>query len=587
MTKTTGVTSPEVASQEGLLREILLRRIMVLDGAYGTLVQSHGLSEAEYRGDRFADHPRDIKGCHDVISITQPHVLESIHQQYLDAGADLLTTNSFTATTVSLADYGLEDASYDINYHAALVARRVADAQTAKTPDKPRFVAGSMGPTTRSASISPDVNDPAARNVTFEELVESYYIAAKGLAEGGAHILMVETVFDTLNAKAALFAIEKLFDELGTRLPVWVSGTITDLSGRTLSGQTAEAFYASVSHIPLLTVGLNCALGSAEMRQFLGEMAGAAGFFVSCHPNAGLPNEFGEHDETPEYMAEQIRGYAEAGYVNIVGSCCGSGPDHTRAIAAAVDGLPPRQVPALKTNTVLSGLEPLEIRPDSNFINVGERTNVTGSARFRKLIKEERYEDALSVALQQVENGAQVIDVNMDEGMLDSEAAMTRFLNLVASEPDISRVPIMVDSSKFSVIEAGLRCVQGKGIVNSISLKEGEEKFIEQARLIKRYGAAVVVMAFDTEGQADTIERKVEICERSYKILTETVGFAPTGHYFRPEHLCRRDRHRRAQRVRRQLHRSRAADPRALPGRAYQRWRQQLVVFLSRQRRCA
>ena len=534
MKKSGGAASPEAVSQEARLREILQQRIMVLDGAYGTFVQSHGLSEAEYRGDRFADHTVDIKGCHDVISITQPQVLEGIHRDYLDAGADLITTNSFTATSVSLADYQLEGASYDINFAAAAVARRVADAQTARTPDKPRFVAGSLGPTTRSASISPDVSDPSARNVTFEELVESYYIAAKGLTEGGAHILMVETVFDTLNAKAAVFAIEQLFDDLGMRLPVWVSGTITDLSGRTLSGQTPEAFFTSISHVPLLAVGLNCALGSAEMRQFLSELAGAANFFVSCHPNAGLPNEFGEHDETPEYMAEQIRGYAESGYVNIVGSCCGSGPQHTKAIAEAVAGMKPRAVPAPSPNTHLSGLEPLEIREDSNFINIGERTNVTGSARFRKLIKEDRYEDALAVARQQVENGAQIIDVNMDEGMLDSEAAMTRFLNYIASEPDISRVPIMIDSSKFSVIEAGLRCAQGKGVVNSISLKEGEDKFIEQARLIRRYGAAVVVMAFDEEGQADTIERKVSICIRSYKILIERIGFPPQDIIFDP-----------------------------------------------------
>jgi len=534
MTKVGNTTPAQVVNQENILKEILLRRIMVLDGAYGTLVQSHKLSESDYRGKRFADHPKDIKGCHDVVSITRPDVIESIHRHYLEAGADIITTNSFTATSLSLADYGLEDAAYEINLAAARVARKAADEATAQDPHKPRFVAGSLGPTNRSASISPDVNDPSFRNVTFEQLANAYYEAARGLVDGGAHILMIETVFDTLNAKAALFGIENLFDHTGVKLPVWISGTITDLSGRTLSGQTAEAFYASVSHLPLLAVGLNCALGSTEMKQFLSEVAGIASHFVSCHPNAGLPNEFGEHDETPEYMAEQIRSYADSGYVNIVGSCCGSTPDHTRAIAKAVEGLPPRPVPAPRGNTFLSGLELLEIRPDSNFINIGERTNVTGSARFRKLIKEDRYEDALSVARQQVENGAQIIDVNMDEGMLDSEAAMRRFLNYIAAEPDISRVPVMIDSSKFSVIEAGLQSVQGKCVVNSISLKEGEEAFIAHARLIRRYGAAVVVMAFDTDGQADTVDRKIDICERSYRILVEDVGFAPQDIIFDP-----------------------------------------------------
>jgi len=534
MTNTAGATPAPAANQEKLLREILARRIMVLDGAYGTLVQAHHLSEEDYRGERFADHGRELKGCHDVVSITRPEVIEGIHRHYLEAGADIITTNSFTATSLSLSDYGLEAAAYDINLHAARIARRAADDATGQDRDKPRFVAGSIGPTNRSASISPDVNDPGFRNVTFADLVGSYLEAARGLFDGGADILLVETVFDTLNAKAALFAIEKLFDEKGARRPVWVSGTITDLSGRTLSGQTPEAFYASVTHVPLLAIGLNCALGSAEMKQFLSELAGISTIPVSCHPNAGLPNEFGEHDETPEYMAAQIRSYAENHYVNIVGSCCGSTPDHTRAIAEAVAGLAPRVAPRPRGNTLLSGLELLEIRPDSNFINIGERTNVTGSARFRKLIKDDRYEEALSVARQQVENGAQIIDVNMDEGMLDSAAAMRRFLNYIAAEPDISRVPIMIDSSKFSVIEAGLECVQGKGVVNSISLKEGKDKFVEQARTVRRYGAAVVVMAFDEQGQADTIERKVSICERSYKILVDELGFPPQDIVFDP-----------------------------------------------------
>jgi 5-methyltetrahydrofolate--homocysteine methyltransferase len=507
---------------------------MVLDGAMGTMIQSYKLDEADYRGDRFRDHPKDLKGNNDLVTLSRPEVIREIHRRFLDAGADIISTNTFNATRISQADYGLENVTYEINREAARLARRVADEVTVRTPAKRRFVAGSLGPTNRTASISPDVNDPAFRNVTFLDLVAAYDEAARGLLDGGADILLVETVFDTLNAKAALFAIEGVFASAGRRVPVMVSGTITDLSGRTLAGQTPEAFYVSVSHVPLLSVGLNCALGSAQMKQFLAELAGIAECFVSCHPNAGLPNEFGGYDETPEFMAAQLRAYVENGHCNIVGACCGSTHEHIRAIAEAMEGLSPRKRPEPHRNTWLCGLEPLEIRPDSNFINIGERTNVTGSAAFRTLIKEDRFEEALSVARQQVEDGAQIIDVNMDEGMLDSEAAMRRFLRLVASEPDISRVPVMIDSSKFSVIEAGLQSAQGKCVVNSISLKEGEESFIEHARKARHYGAAIVVMAFDEQGQADTIERKVGICERSYQILVERVGFPPQDIIFDP-----------------------------------------------------
>jgi 5-methyltetrahydrofolate--homocysteine methyltransferase len=522
------------ANRADSLEHILQQRVMVLDGATGTMVQGYHLEEADFRGQRFKNHPCDLKGNNDLLVLTRPDVTDAIHRQFLEAGSDIIETNSFTATRIAQADYQMQDCVYEMNYEAARIARAAADDYTRKTPDKPRFVAGSIGPTNRTASLSPDVNDPGYRNVTFVELVEAYAENARGLIDGGADILLVETVFDTLNAKAALYAIQTEFDRTGVTLPVMVSGTITDLSGRTLSGQTAEAFYASVAHMPLLSVGLNCALGSKEMMQFLSEISRICEYYVSCHPNAGLPNEFGGYDETPEFMAAQVRKYAENGYVNIVGACCGSTPDHIRAIAKAVEGMPPRPRLQPRTTTILSGLEVLEIRPDSNFINIGERTNVTGSAKFRKLIKDDRYEDALSVARQQVEDGAQIIDVNMDEGMLDSEAAMRRFLNYIAAEPDISRVPIMIDSSKWSVIEAGLQSTQGKCVVNSISLKEGEEAFVEHARKVRRYGAAVVVMAFDERGQADTIERKVSICERSYRILVEQVGFPPQDIIFDP-----------------------------------------------------
>ena len=517
------------------LEEILAERVMVMDGAWGTMLQGRELSEADFRGERFREHAHDLRGNNDVLTLTRPDVVRLIQREYLAAGADLLTTNTFTATSISQADYGLESHVYEMNRESARIAREVADEFSARTPEKPRFVIGALGPTNRTASISPDVEDPGYRNVTFDELAASYQEAARGLLHGGAHLLMVETVFDTLNAKAALFGIDALFEELGARVPVMVSGTIVDASGRTLSGQTPEAFYASVfSQMPLLSVGLNCALGSGEMAQHLAALSGICETFVSCHPNAGLPNELGEYEETPQFMAREVSGYARRGHANIVGSCCGSTPAHTRAIADAVADVSPRPRRERSTRTYLSGMDLLEIRPDSNFINVGERTNVTGSARFRRLIRRGRYEEALSVARQQVEDGAQIIDVNMDEGLLDSEAAMHRFLSLLVAEPEISRVPIMIDSSRFSVIEEGLKVVQGKCVVNSISLKEGEDAFRAQARRVRRHGAAVIVMAFDEQGQADTVERKVSICERSYRILVYELGFRPEDIIFDP-----------------------------------------------------
>lgn len=518
-----------------ILGGIIRERILVLDGAWGTVIQDRRLSEAHYRGERFLDHPRDLKNSYDVLCLTQPAIVEDIHRVYLDAGADLTSTNSFTATRISLAEFGLEAAAYEINFRAARIARLVADEYTRRNPDRPRFVAGSLGPTNRTASISPDVEDPGSRNVTFLELADAYEEAARALLDGGAHVLLIETGFDTLNVKAALFGVDRELSRRGSRVPVMVSGTIVDLSGRTLSGQAPEAFYASVTHLSPFSVGLNCSLGSDQMRPFLAELSRISRYPVSCHPNAGLPNELGGYDETPEFMAEQIGGYARSGLVNIVGSCCGSGPEHTRAIVEAVTGLPPRSLQRSgRNNTLLAGLELLEIRPDSNFINVGERTNVSGSAKFRRLIKEENYEEALSVARQQVEDGAQIIDVNMDEGLLDSEAAMRKFLRLLAAEPDICRVPVMIDSSRFGTIEAGLQSIQGKCVVNSLSLKEGERALIEQARTVRRYGAAVVVMAFDERGQADTVERRVEACERAYNILVDEVGFAPQDIIFDP-----------------------------------------------------
>jgi 5-methyltetrahydrofolate--homocysteine methyltransferase len=514
------------------LTAALQQRILVIDGAMGTLIQTHGLAESDYRGTRFAEHGHDLKGDSDLLSITRPDIIRDIHRRYLEAGADVICTNSFTATSISQADYGLQDHCFELNRASAEVARAAADE--ASTEDRPRWVAGSLGPTNKTASISPDVNDPGARNVTFDELVATYLEAARGLVDGGADLLLVETIFDTLNAKAAIFALESLFEEQDRRWPVWISGTITDASGRTLSGQTTEAFWNSVRHVQPLVVGLNCALGAAELRPYVAELSRIADCFVSAHPNAGLPNEFGEYDETPDQMAAVIGEFADSGLVNLTGGCCGTTPDHVAAIATAVKGAAPRTPAEPRPAMRLAGLEPFTIDEQSLFVNVGERTNITGSARFRKLIKDGDYDAALSVAVQQVENGAQVIDVNMDEGMIDGVAAMDRFLKLVASEPDICRVPVMVDSSKWEVIEAGLKCLQGKPVVNSISMKEGEEKFIEQARLCRRYGAAAVVMAFDEDGQADDLERRKAICARAYRILTEQVGFPAEDIIFDP-----------------------------------------------------
>ena len=518
--------------QTDALTAALGQRIMVIDGAMGTAIQRDRPDEAGYRGERFKDWPSDLVGNNDLLTLTQPHIIEGIHREYLEAGADILETNTFNANAVSLSDYGMAEFSYELNYAGAALARRACDEFS--TPDKPRYVAGALGPTTRTASISPDVNDPGARNVSYDQLVSAYLDAAKGLVDGGADLLIVETIFDTLNAKAAVFAIETLFEERGRRWPVIISGTITDASGRTLSGQTTEAFWNSMRHARPIAVGLNCALGAPEMRPYLAEMSRIADTFVSCYPNAGLPNAFGEYDETPQRQAGYVADFADAGLVNLVGGCCGTTPAHIAEIAKVVEGKPPRELPEIPVATRLSGLEPLNITEDSLFVNIGERTNITGSARFRNLIKAEDYDTALSVALQQVEVGAQVIDINMDEGMIDGVAAMDRFTKLIASEPDISRVPEMIDSSKWEVIEAGLKNVQGKPIVNSISMKEGEEKFIREAQLCRKYGAAVVVMAFDEQGQADNLERRKEICGRAYRILTEEVGFPAEDIIFDP-----------------------------------------------------
>src|SRR5919202_1615706 len=488
-------------------RALLKQRIIILDCAMGTMIQRYGLSEEDYRGERFKDCPRELKGNNDLLSITQLQIIRDIHEAVLEVGADMLETNTFNSTSISQADYGMEDLVYELNYESARIAREVADSYTEKTPDKPRFVAGALGPTNRTASLSPDVNNPAFRNVTFDELKEAYKEAAKGLVDGGVDLLLIETIFDTLNAKAAIFALKEYLEEENLDIPIMISGTITDASGRTLSGQVTEAFWNSVRHAAPISVGLNCALGSSELRQY---------------------------DEAPEHMAAEIGEWAENGWLNIVGGCCGTTPEHIKAIADAVSGNPPREVPEIPRKLRLSGLEAANIGPDSLFVNVGERTNVTGSRRFKDLILSGDYETALEVAQQQVENGAQMLDVNMDEGMLEGEEAMVNFLNLVASEPDISRVPVMIDSSKRSIIEAGLKRVQGKPIVNSISMKEGEEEFVRHARLLRRYGAAVIVMAFDEEGQADTKERKVEICTRAYRILTEKVGFPPEDIIFDP-----------------------------------------------------
>jgi 5-methyltetrahydrofolate--homocysteine methyltransferase len=513
---------------------MLERRILVLDGAMGTAIQRDRPDEAGYRGERFADWPSDVQGNNDLLSITAPQVIAGIHREYLEAGADLIETNTFNATAISLRDYGMSDLAYEINVASARLARAECDAMSERTPDKPRYVVGALGPTSRTASISPDVNDPGARNVSFDELVEAYLEQANGLVDGGVDVLLIETVFDTLNAKAAIFALETLFEERGRRWPVMVSGTITDASGRTLSGQVTEAFWHSIRHVRPLLVGLNCALGAAEMRPYLAELSRIADTYVSCYPNAGLPNAFGEYDESPEETAAVLAEFADAGFVNLVGGCCGTTPAHIAAIAAAVEGRAPRTPAQVRPALRLSGLEPLVVDEDSLFVNVGERTNITGSARFRNLVRAGDYPTALAVARQQVEAGAQVIDVNMDEGMIDGVEAMDRFLKLVAAEPDICRVPVMVDSSKWEVIEAGLKCVQGKSIVNSISLKSGEEEFLRHAQLCRKHGAAVVVMAFDEQGQADSLQRRQEICRRAYDILTGQVGFPAEDVIFDP-----------------------------------------------------
>ncbi len=514
------------------LRAALAQRILVIDGAMGTAIQRDRPDEAGYRGERFADWPSDLVGNNDLLTLTQPEIIESIHREYLESGADLIETNTFNANAVSLADYGLEELAYELNLESARLARRAADVVA--TDERPRYVAGALGPTTRTASISPDVNDPGARNIDFDALVSAYRTATLGLLDGGSDLLVVETIFDTLNAKAAIFAVESVFEELGRRWPLVVSGTITDASGRTLSGQTTEAFWNSVRHARPLAIGLNCALGAREMRPYVAELSRIADTFVSVYPNAGLPNAFGEYDEAAAETAAVVGEFAEAGFVNIVGGCCGTTPAHISAIAEAVAVHPPRQPVTVPSAMRLSGLEPFTIDDDSLFVNVGERTNITGSARFRTLIKDGDYDTALSVAAQQVENGAQVIDVNMDEGMIDGVAAMDRFTKLIASEPDISRVPVMVDSSKFEVIEAGLKNVQGKPIVNSISLKEGKEAFVAHARLCRKYGAAAVVMAFDEDGQADNLLRRQAICERAYRILVDEVGFPAEDIIFDP-----------------------------------------------------
>jgi 5-methyltetrahydrofolate--homocysteine methyltransferase len=514
------------------LEDALERRILVLDGAMGTLLQGHALTEADHRGERFVGHAFPLKGNYDVLALSRPDVIADAHRAYLAAGADIIETNTFTATSIAQADYGLESVCDEINLAAARIARACADEYSTVT--RPRFVAGALGPTNRTASLSPNVNDPGFRNVTFDELRESYRVATRALVRGGADLILVETIFDTLNAKAAIFAIEEVFAELGRRLPVMLSGTITDASGRTLSGQTPEAFWISIAHARPLIVGLNCALGAEQLRPHVEAIAGVADCAVSCHPNAGLPNAFGGYDQTPAAMARALGEFAESGLLNVVGGCCGTTPEHIRALATTVSSIRPRPRRTPPPRLRLAGLEPLEIGPETLFVNVGERTNVTGSARFRKLVREGEYEAAVEVARQQVESGAQIIDVNMDEGMLDGEAAMQRFLNLLAGEPDIARVPVMIDSSKWTVLEAGLRCVQGKSVVNSLSLKEGEADFLRKAMLCRRYGAAAVVMAFDEEGQADSYERKIAICERAYRLLVDRVEFAPEDIVFDP-----------------------------------------------------
>jgi len=515
-----------------LFKQHLSQRILFLDGAMGTMIQGYKLEEKDYRGTRFAQWETDLKGNNDLLSLTQPDIIQAIHSAYFAAGADIVETNTFNSTTISMADYGMESLAFEINVASAKIARAAAEQYS--TPEKPRFVAGVLGPTARTASMSPDVNDPGFRNISFDELVIAYTEATHGLIEGGADLILIETVFDTLNAKAAIFAVEQVFDSIGYKLPVMISGTITDASGRTLSGQTVGAFWNSLKHVNPISFGFNCALGATELRQYIAELSSIADTHISAHPNAGLPNEFGEYDETPEMMAAEIADWAANGYLNIIGGCCGTSPATIKAIVDAVGKYPPRPIPEIEKKCRLAGLEPMTIGADSLFVNVGERTNVTGSAAFKRLIIEGNFEAALDVAKQQVENGAQIIDINMDEGMLESKEAMVRFLMLIAAEPDIAKVPIMLDSSKWDILEAGLKCIQGKGVVNSISLKEGEEAFIKHAKLVHRYGAAVIVMAFDEEGQADTKARKIEICQRAYKILVEKIGFPPEDIIFDP-----------------------------------------------------
>ncbi len=518
------------------LKSLLERRILVLDGAMGTTIQGYKLSEADFRGERFAGSAHDLRGNNDLLTLTRPSVIREIHAQYLAAGADIIETNTFNSNAPSQADYGLEHIVYELNHAAAKLAREAADECMARDPDRPRFVAGLLGPTTKTTSLSPDVNDPGFRSIYFDELVQAYGEALKGLVDGGADLILLETIFDTLNAKAAVFAIETLFEQRGQRLPVIISGTITDQSGRTLTGQTPEAFWNSLRHARPIAVGLNCALGAKLMRPYIEELSNVADTFISCYPNAGLPNPLSEtgYDETPEYTSGLLQEFAESGFLNIVGGCCGTTPAHIRAIAQAVRALPPRRPPRIEKKLRLAGLEPLNIDDDSLFVNVGERTNVTGSKAFARLILAGNYHEALAVARQQVESGAQLIDINMDEAMLNSQKSMATFLNLIAAEPDISRVPVMIDSSKWSVIEAGLKCVQGKCVVNSISLKEGEEEFVRHAQLARRYGAAVIVMAFDEKGQADALARRIEICRRCYRILVDEVGFPAEDIIFDP-----------------------------------------------------
>ena len=521
------------------LRQILNERILIKDGAMGTMIQERGLTEEDYRGERFKDHPSDLKGNNDLLVLTQPDLIVEIHEEFLEAGADLLGTTSFNGTSISQSDYGTDGHAREISRKSAELARIAADRYTERNPDKPRFVAGSMGPTNRTLSLSPDVNNPAFRALSWQDLVDAYEDQAHGLLEGGSHLLVVETIFDSLNAKAALFALQRVMAERGEKVPIIVSVAITDASGRTLSGQTIDAFYHSMRHIDPLAIGLNCSLGAREIRGHVAALDQISEFPISCYPNAGLPNAMGEYDETPDVMSGLVGEFADSGLINLLGGCCGTTPDHIAAIADRVAGIAPR--PAREPGerlTQLSGLETTTIRPDSNFQMIGERTNVTGSARFRRLIKNEDLETALEVALDQVRGGANLLDVNMDEGLLDSVACMRTFLNLIASEPEISRIPIVIDSSKWEVIEAGLQCCQGKSVVNSISLKEGEEDFLAKARAVRSYGAAVVVMAFDETGQADTAARKIEICERAYKLLTEKAGFPPEDIIFDPNILA-------------------------------------------------